>query len=216
MKRLIFILIGIWFLTSCSIWRSYGTYVAENEEYNKKLGYAIIYSDLSSKSWGLVDKPEAAQIFADGLTKNDLYVRIDLSSVIYKDKKSSVGLGSEECSSSKLKHDVILRFGNYDGITSQKYTFDSSKVYFIKGNKKYYLLPNKKGVFNLSENFSKDKNTPNPLYRNRNYPLGVNIFAFSSPLICKQLDNAILVIGGIFINGVEAKPIKIRITYSNL
>lgn len=177
--------------------------------------YAITYSDLSSKNWGLVDKPEAAQIFADDLTKNELYVRIDLSSIVYKERGALVGLNSKECSLKNRKYDVILRFGNYKGVTSQNYTFDSSKVYFVKENKKYYLYPTQKGTFNLSEKFLKDKNTKNPLYRNRNYPFGINTYVFTTPLICKQLDNAVLVIDGIFINGAETKPIKIRITYGH-
>lgn len=37
MKRLIFMLTGLLFLTSCSIWQTQGTFIAQNETFNKKL-----------------------------------------------------------------------------------------------------------------------------------------------------------------------------------
>lgn len=142
----------------------------------------------------------------------EIYVRLDLRNILY-----NAGLSQSDCRD-KINADginviypIVIYVGEVNGKTdkSVQYALNPSKSYFIKNNQRYPLKII--DIFNLRAssqdqyyNFSKGIEAK-----------GYVAKSFSSPLICGELEQAILVIGGIKINNHLLSPIELQFNFSN-
>ncbi len=130
-----------------------------------------------------------------------------------------------------IKFEMVKTESNQMFLETNKVIFDTSKVFIMKNGKrqKINLTPLATDgiviidpIYSERENeWEKDFNMDVSNYLLSRTAIQTNIIIlsvgrqFSSPFGCRAVDNTVLEIGGISINGKELEPIKINMSYKN-
>ena len=140
----------------------------------------------------------------------DVYVRLDLRNILY-----NAGLSQSACYDKvnaggiNVVYPLVLYVGHTNNSAQKKmlYALNPTKSYFMKNNIKYPLeIVN---IFNL-------KSVPQNQYYDYSRDFQKNgcvAKSFSSPLVCGELEQAVLVIDGIKINNKLLSPIELQLNF---
>ena len=171
----------------------------------EKTSNYIVGTNYGSKDWEIVNSEHYTAVIA-GVEKKYREIAVDagLRSATYVKSIAFIPLPflySADCTdrSGKTVYIYIYRYPR-DGKLENSYTFDVSKMYIIKDGKKYYLKPQHDYAPISDINMITAQTTHAH-------------FAYQTPFICGEFENAVFVVDGISVNGQPLEPLMIQLNY---